>query len=420
MNIDVKVNPAYLEFLNKHHFTQIYFGGSSSGKSYFICQKIVLDNINGANWLVCRNVANTIRKSTYNEIKKAIFRMGFEGYYRFNGTDMIITNVLNGRQILFAGLDDPEKIKSISPADDVLHRVFIEEATETKRDSYMQLKKRLRGKSNISKHIIMAFNPILKSHWIYQEFFKEWEDDKNYYESDNYGATAQKKGFSLCILKTTYKDNIFLTPDDIALLENESDPYYYNVYSLGNWGILGHVIFKNWHVEDLRDRFQQFDKIHYGCDFGYSNDPNAIVKLHLDKARKKIYIIDEWYQVGMTDSELLRVCHSFVGNNYLMCDSAEPKTIDFLATNNVKAVGVVKGADSILRGIRWLQDYEIIVDVHCQNFKNEIEQYHWQEDKFGNAMAKPVDAMNHLLDATRYALCNEILAAEAKAGKRLR
>ena len=100
-----------------------------------------------------------------------------------------------------------------------------------------------------------------------------------------------------------------------------------------------------------------------------------------------------------------------------MCDSAEPKTIDFLASNNVKAVGVVKGADSILRGIRWLQDYEIIVDVRCQNFKNEIEQYHWQEDKFGNAMAKPVDAMNHLLDATRYAICNEILAAEAKAGK---
>ena len=419
IDVDVKVNPAYLGFLNKHHFTQIYFGGSSSGKSYFLCQKIVLDNLNGANWLICRNVANTIKKSTFNEIKKAISRMNLSEYFRINGTDMVITNLLNGRQILFAGLDDTEKIKSISPADDVLHRVFIEEATETKRDAYMQLKKRLRGKSSISKHIIMAFNPILKSHWIYQEFFKEWEDDKNYYESDNYGQTEKKKGFSLCILKTTYKDNIFLTADDKALLENESDPYYYNVYSLGNWGILGHIIFKNWRVEDLRDRIPQFDKIYNGLDFGYSSDPNALIKVHLDKTRKKIYVFDEWYQAGMTDEELVRVCDKMVSKQYITCDSAEPKTINMLCNNGIRAVGAVKGADSINTGIRWLQGYEIIVDVRCQNFKNEIEQYHWKEDKYGNAMAVPVDANNHLLDALRYALCDEILAAEAKAGKRI-
>ena len=419
MNIKVKVNPAYLPFMNKHHFTQIYFGGSSSGKSFFICQKIVLDNIAGANWLVCRNVANTIRKSTYNEIKKAISRMGFDEYYRFNGTDMIITNVLNGRQILFAGLDDPEKIKSISPADDVLHRVFIEEATETRRDSYMQLKKRLRGKSDISKHIIMAFNPILKSHWIYQEFFKEWEDNKNYYESDNYGATGTKKGYSLCILKTTYKDNIFLTEDDRALLENESDPYYYNVYSLGNWGILGHIIFKNWHTEDLSELIPQFDHIYNGLDFGYSSDPNALIRVHLDKTRKKIYVFEEGGQAGMSDSELVNLCNDMIGDQYITCDSAEPKTIDYLANAGIKAIGAVKGADSINRGIRFIQGYEIIIDIRCQNFKNEIEQYHWKEDKFGNAMAVPVDMNNHWLDALRYALCDEILAAEVTAGTRI-
>lgn len=408
-----------MPYLNKPHFTQIYFGGSSSGKSYFICQKIVIDNLNGANWLICRNVANTIKKSTFNEIRKAIYKMGVAQYYRINGTDMVMTNILNGRQILFAGLDDTEKIKSISPADDVLHRVFIEEATETKRDAYMQLKKRLRGKSSISKHIIMAFNPILKSHWIYQEFFKEWQDDKNYYESDCYGKTAKTDGISLCILKTTYKDNIFLTEEDKALLENESDPYYYNVYSLGNWGILGHVIFKNWRVENLSEQAKSFDRLHFGCDFGYSSDPNALIKVHLDKARKKIYILDEHYQAGMHDDELVRVARKFVENHYVTCDSAESKTIDYLANNNIKAVAAVKGGDSINRGIRWLQTFEIIVDVHCQNFKNEIEQYRWQEDKYGNAMAKAVDRNNHLLDALRYALEDEILAAEVTAGRRI-
>lgn len=408
-----------MPYLNKPHFMQIYFGGSSSGKSYFICQKIVLDNLNGANWLICRNVANTIRRSTFNEIKKAISLMGLSSYYRVNSTDMLITNVLNGRQIMFAGLDDPEKIKSISPADDVLHRVFVEEATEIKRDAYMQLKKRLRGNSDISKHIIFAFNPILKSHWIYQEFFNEWVDDKNYYESNNYGRNEKTEGISLCILKTTYKDNVFLTADDKALLENESDPYYYNVYSLGNWGILGHVIFKNWHVEDLSALIPQFDKIYNGCDFGYSSDPNAIIKVHLDKARKKIYIFDEWYQAGMTDEELVRVCRKMIGNQYITCDSAEPKTIDMLCNYGIRAVGAVKGADSINMGIRWLQGYEIIVDVRCQNFKNEIEQYHWQEDKNGNAMAKAADMNNHLIDALRYALCDEILASEVQAGRRI-
>lgn len=404
----MKINPAYLQFLDKPQFMQIFFGGSSSGKSYFICQKIVLDNLNGANWLICRNVANTIRKSTFNEIKKAISNMGLTKYYRIQGSDMVITNTLNGRQILFAGLDDPEKIKSITPADDVLHRVFIEEATEVKRDAIMQLKKRLRGRSDISKHILLAFNPILKSHFIYRDYFGGWQDDKNIYEDRD-----------LLIVKTTYKDNLFLTTEDKRLLEDETDPYFYNVYTLGNWGILGHVIFKNWRVEDLSDRIPQFDKIYCGCDFGYSSDPNALIKVHLDKTRKKIYVFDEHYQAGMNDDELVRVSKEFAGNHYITCDSAEPKTIDYMANNGIKAISAVKGADSINRGIRWLQGYEIIIDVRCQNFKNEIEQYHWQEDKYGNAMAKPVDANNHLIDALRYALEDEVLAAEVTAGRRI-
>ena len=334
--------------------------------------------------------------------------MGLKEYYSINKSDMIITCKLNEKQILFCGLDDPEKVKSITPANGVLERIFIEEATEVRRDAYLQLKKRLRGKTEHSKHILMAFNPILKSHWIYKDFFGGWQDDKTVYEDDK-----------TLIVKTTYKDNIFLTPEDRALLEDETDPYFYNVYTLGNWGILGNVIFKNWRVEDLSDRIPHFDKIHCGVDFGYSSDPNALIKVHIDKAQKKIYIYDEYYQAGMNDDELLRVCKKFFGNHYVTCDSSEPKTIDLLAMNNVRAVGAVKGADSINRGIRWLQGYEIIVDVKCQNFKNEIEQYHWKEDKYGNPMAIPVDANNHLLDALRYALESEILAAEVKAGKRI-
>ena len=333
--------------------------------------------------------------------------MNLSQFYSINKSDMVITNKRNDKQILFAGLDDVEKVKSITPLNGVLERIFVEEATEIKREAYKQLTKRLRGYSAHSKHVIMAFNPILKSHWIYKEFFGGWEDNKNSFESD-----------SVCILKTTYKDNLFLTDDDRNQLENESDPYFYNVYSLGNWGVLGHIIFRNWHVEDLSDRIPQFDNIYNGLDFGYASDPNALIKVHYDSDHKRIFVFDEWYQVGMSDDELSIVCKKMFKKEYVICDSAEPKTIDYLAVNGISALPAAKGADSINRGIRWLQSQEIIVDVHCQNFKNEIEQYHWQEDKYGNAMAKPVDVNNHLIDALRYATENLQIYAPIRSGVR--
>ena len=404
MNLNVKMNRVYIPYFDKKQFIQIFFGGSSSGKSYFICQKIVLDNLKGVNWLVCRNVARTIRNSTFNEIVKAIQNMCLSRFYAINKTDMAITNLKNGKQILFVGLEDSEKLKSITPQNGIIERIFIEEATEIKRDAYKQLTKRLRGESKFSKCIIFAFNPILKSHWIYKEFFKEWDDNQMSFENEN-----------LSILKTTYINNDFLTEQDRYLLENEKDPYWRSVYVKGNWGVLGNLIFTNWHVENLRDSISNFDKIHCGIDFGYSQDPNALIKLHLDKKHKKIYVFDEYYRAGMQDSELLRVCREFFGNQIIFADSAEPKTIDFLNSNGVRTFPAMKGADSINRGIRWLQGYEIILDVKCQNLKNELEQYHWQETKDGIPIDKPVDKENHLIDSMRYALTNEIMAQNAHA-----
>lgn len=399
--MNLPMNDVYIKYFDKKQATQIFFGGSSSGKSFFICQKIVLDclggEINGVkregvNWMCCRNVARTLRNSVYNQVVKTISEMGLNDFFRINKSDMVITCLKNGCQILFTGLDDVEKVKSITPAKGVLERIFIEEATEIKEDAYMQLTKRLRGLSPSDKYIVMAFNPILKSHWIYKKFFGKWEDNKNSYEDED-----------VCILKTTYKDNDMLTDEDKYRLENEKNPYYYNVYSLGNWGVLGHIIFTNWKVENLTKMIPSFDNIYCGMDFGYSSDPNALIKIHIDNKQKKIYVFDEWYQVGMTDDELVRVSKKIFENNIVICDSADPKTIDYLAMNNINAVPAAKGADSINRGIRWLQGYEIIIHKDCQNFKNEIEQYHWLEDKYGNAMAKACDENNHLLDALRYA-----------------
>ena len=234
MEINLKVNKVYIPYLQKPQFTQIYYGGSSSGKSFFLCQKIIIDNMNGCNWLICRAVGKSIKRSVFNEIYKAINYMELSNLYSFNFSDMVITNKVNQAQIVFAGLDDVEKLKSITPRKGVIERIFIEEATEVKRNDYLQLKKRLRGPSKISKCIVMAFNPIFKLHWIYNDFFdNKVEDGCKKYED--------KK---VSILKTTYKDNIFLTTQDIEALEDESDPYFHNVYTLGNWGVLQGLVYK--------------------------------------------------------------------------------------------------------------------------------------------------------------------------------
>lgn len=323
-------------------------------------------------------------------------------WFNISKSEMLITAVNNGAQILFAGLDDVEKIKSITPANGVLTDIWIEEATETSYDDFKQLEKRLRGESRHPKRITLSFNPVYKEHWIYGQFFKGWDESKTEYKADG-----------LSILKTTYKDNRFLTPDDIYALENEQDEYYRNVYTLGNWGVLGDVIFRNWRTEDLSEFSKSADKLYFGLDFGFSSDPAAGVKVHYDRARRKIYILDELYEKGLTNTALAEVLRPFVGHHYITCDSSEPKSIKELQNLGIKALGAKKGPDSVIHGIQWLQGHEIIVDVRCQRMKNELQLYQWRKDREGQSMRVPEDRNNHLVDALRYCLEHESTARYA-------
>lgn len=395
-------NDVYYEYLWNETRLQLFFGGASSGKSYFIAQRVVADTLQERNTLILRNVARTIRGSCWNEVTKAINFMGLKPFFSISKTEMLITCIQNGCQILFSGLDDTEKIKSITPAKGVLTDIWIEEATEVARDDFKQLEKRLRGKSDHQKRITLSFNPIFLEHWLYREFFGGWTDGATEYKSDG-----------LSILKTTYKDNRFLTEDDRLALENEKDPYYREVYSLGNWGVLGDVIFRNWRVDDLSELKKTADKLYFGLDFGFSSDPCAGAKLHYDRAHKRIYILDEIYERGLTNTALAPILREFCGNNYITCDSAEPKSIKELQNMGVRALGAKKGPDSVMHGIQWLQGHEIIIDSKCQNAKNEFQLYQWKKDKDGNSLRVPEDRNNHLIDAIRYAIESESTARYA-------
>jgi len=395
MQQELIINDVYEPYLYEYARTQIFYGGSSSGKSWFLSQRCVLDVLTGGrNYLVCRQTARTIRGSVYQQIERVIREAGLLDYFTLNKSDAVIT-CQNGYQILFAGLDDVEKIKSLVPANGVITDIWIEEATETERGDVKDLYKRQRGGDEQTlKRMILSFNPILQSHWIYNEHFASvaWSDEQKEYKSDD-----------LFILKTTYKDNRYLTTQDHADLENEKDKYRYNVYSLGNWGILGHVIFTNWKVEDLSEMHAQFTNHRNGLDFGFSVDPSALWVAHYDKAHKRIYVYKELYQKGLTNDLLADEVKKIIGTDYVVCDSAEPKSIAELKKYGVYATGAAKGKDSVLFGYQWLQQQEIIIDKNCVNTKMEVSTAHWLEDAGGNAMLKPSGINDHLISAGRYA-----------------
>ena len=391
-----------MPYLNDQRRIQIFFGGSSSGKSVFLSQRCVIDILKGSrNYLVVRNVSKTLRSSVFAEIRKVINQWDLGKLFRINISDMTIT-CKNGYQILFKGLDDVQKLKSITVEKDVITDIWIEETTEISIEDFKELRKRLRGKAHgIKKRIHMSFNPIMRIHWLFKAFFKGWQDNSNIFEKEG-----------LLIRKTIYKDNRFLEPDDIKELEDETDEYYYQVYSLGNWGVLGAIIFKNWQVEDLSEQIPHFDNIRNGLDFGFSNHPTTFNRCHYDKTRKRIYIFNEFHEIGLTNPEIADMLKPIIGDEDIFCDSAEPKSIQELKNNGINAYGAVKGKDSVKHGIQWLQQQEIIIHKDCQHTINEFQLYQWKKNKDGEVTNTPVDRDNHHIDDIRYALESDMVEEE--------
>ena len=406
------ISPVYRKFFNDEHMEQIFFGGSSSGKSYFLAQRCVIDVLKGRNYLVLRKTGNSITGSVFNEVTKKIndFFPNFnirKQVWDINKSTWTITCKLNKAQIVFKGLDDPEKVKSVTPIRGVITDIWVEEATETTYSDWKQLDKRLRGElkgfqKRFKKRLIFSFNPILKSHWLYKEFFQgKWQEDKNYYEQVDTDS-------DFMILKTTYRDNCFLMPDDIKRLTKEKDPYYRSVYLDGNWGILEDVIYTNWRISEF-DR-ESFGSYRFGIDWGFADDPFAFIRLAVDLKKMQIWICNEVYQQGLLNDKTIPIVREISNGAIVWCDSAEPKSIHEYVVNGVNARGVKKGQGSVAEGINFIKKFEIIIHPSCQNFINEIEQYHYKKDpKTGETLPDVVEKNDHLMDAMRYSLESDML-----------
>ena len=229
----------------------------------------------GRNTLVVRQVADRIKNSCYNEIVKAIRRMELGHLFLLRADS--ITCLYSGAQILFSGLDDAEKVKSVTPSQGVLTDIWMEEATEIAWESFRQLDKRLRGESRFVKRITITFNPCNRLHWLYRQFFEGKAIMKPLHiEGD------------VLYLHTTYQDNRFLTEDDRLALEKERDAFQYAVYTKGEWGKTGNQVLENWRREDLSRMQVRPKRLRHGLDFGFTLDPSAVVKAAYDGQSKTI------------------------------------------------------------------------------------------------------------------------------------
>ena len=373
--------PDLFDYSNRY---QVFYGGAGSGKSHYVFWKVLIKALQEPRKvLVIRKVARTLKDSCFQMVIDTLSKFQLLSSCKINNSTFTI-DIPNGSTFLFKGLDDSEKIKSITSITDIV----IEEATEITQDEFTQLDLRLRArKSNLQ--IYLMFNPVSKVNWCYKYWFEK-------------GTPPKTK-----IIKTTYKDNRFLPPDYIASLERmrETNFTYWNIYANGEFCSLDKLIYTNWRQYD--EVPPQNLPILIGLDFGYINDASALIVSRIDEENKKIYIYDEHYEKGLLNDAIANIIkYKGYAKELIIADSAEKKSIEEIRREGVPRIrAAVKGQGSILQGIQKLQQYELLVSSACPNLIVELQNYSWLKDKqTGEYINEPQDAWNHCLDALRYSL----------------
>lgn len=347
-----------------------------------------------ANTLVIRKTGRTLKDSCYTELKWAVKRLGAEHLWDFKMSPLEATYKPTGQKIYFRGLDDPLKVTSITVDVGCLCWMWIEETYEIMKEAdFDTLDESIRGTvpAGLFKQITLTFNPWNERHWMKKRFFDVSDPD-------------------ILALTTNYMCNEWLDEADKKVFETmkTNNPRRYAVAGLGGWGIVDGLVYENWKEEtfDIDKIRKELDcKSAFGLDFGYTNDPTALFCGLLDLNGKRLFVFDELYKKGLSNQRIHEEVQELgYTKERITADSAEPKSIDELKGLGLRIKGAKKGKDSVLNGIQWIQDLEIIIHPRCVNFLTEISNYTWDQDKFGTKLNVPIDDFNHLMDAMRYAL----------------
>jgi len=349
-----------------------------------------------ANLLVVRHVYRTLKDSCFADLRWAARRLGVENRWQFRVSSLEATYKETGQTIFFRGLDNPMKINSIAVPVGALTWLWVEEAFEIGREAdFDMLDEAIRGESGVFKQVTLTFNPWDERHWLKKRFFDAPPSD------------------DILAMTVDYRTNEFLDERHFALFARikKRNPRRYQVAGLGQWGVHEGLIFENWR----QARFAPEELLKhpgrtpvFGLDFGFTQDPTALFCGILDRAAQTLYIFDELYEKGLTNTAIARtLTERGYARERIRADSAEPKSIEELRRLGIPKIrGVKKGPDSVRFGLLTLQDYEIVIHPKCTNFIREISAYIWQKENDSDLGRKHPDPRceDHLMDAMRYAM----------------
>ncbi len=398
-NLRAHVNPDFYQLFGHTERYLIVMGGAGSGKSFFASQKIIVRCLQKKiRFVVFRKVARTNRQSTFKRIQNQIGDWGLTNLVKVNKTDMTMT-FANGSEIIFLGVDDPEKLKSLEQVDSI----WVEECTELSEGDFEQIDLRMRGKSDTYRQIMLTFNPISSFHWLKKKFFIETPKGKEveYLCSD-------PNGF---IYRSTYRNNTFIDKVYAEKIERLklTNPELYKIYGEGMWGILKGLIYS---PPLLVARFPtEYDKQLYGLDFGF-NHPTCLLHYgtkDFNPTSKKgnIFVTECIYQSDLTTPDLADLMKALgVSKTFaIYADPAEPDRISELRKHGYNVQRAKKGQGSINAGIDFVKACTIISRESNSNYNSERSTYCWEYDEMsGEYLDTPVDFNNHAMDAERYAL----------------
>ena len=388
------VGKGYKSYWNFRGRYDVCKGSRASKKSKTTALRIIYNMMkyDQSNTLVVRKTYRTLKDSCFTDLKWATKRLEVENLWEFKYSPLEATYLPTGQKILFRGLDDPLKVTSITVEYGYLCWAWLEESFEiTSEKDFDTLDESIRGElpPHLWKQWMITFNPWNEHHWLKKRFFDASNDP------------------DILAITTNYKCNEWLDDADLRLFENmkKNNPRRYQVAGLGNWGIVDGLVYENWKEEEFTlDQVIDCDSVD-GIDFGYTNDPAAVFIGFIDTEHKKLYVWDEVYKKGLSNKRLYEEIESlhYQKKSYT-ADCAEPKSIDELRGYGLRVEKSQKGKDSIMHGIQYIQDFEIIIHPRCVNSITEIGNYTWDEDRLGNKINRPIDDFNHLMDAMRYAV----------------
>ena len=352
-------------------------GGTRSSKTYSLAQLIILKALQskGKVYTICRKTLPALKGTAYRDVMSILEKHNL--YNPDNHNKSELTYRLNGNEIEFISVDMPQKIRGRKR-----NILWLNEANEFSFEDWIQLSLRT------TENIYLDFNPSDPYSWIYDNVINR--DDCTF-------------------IKSTYLDNPFLPDETIKEIERlrDLDSNYWQVYGKGEIGSMSEQVFRQFEI--CNNVPTEARLIAIGLDWGYSNDPTAIVEVY--KLNDDLYINELLYAKGLTNQDIgnkLRELN-ITRQTEIIGDSAEPKSIEEVHRLGFNIKGAKKGADSINMGIDVLRRYKLHITKNSTNAINEFKYYKWLVDKNGQVINKPAtNQADHLIDAIRYVALNKL------------